>query len=396
MNAQANPHVRLILIPGRQKSLLNRHPWIFSGAVDKIEGRPAGGDIVPVYDARGNFRGRGFYNPASQIRLRMITFDESELTGDFWRRRLSAAAEFRQKLLGTRTNAFRMINGEADGLPGLIVDNYNSHYVIQVHSLGMERIVGQIVEHLAELFQPEAIYERSDSSARREEGLDPRHKWWLGSEGQSEVAISEDGLEYRVNLPQGQKTGFFLDQRENRRLIAGISADKSLLNCFSYTGGFSLAAAKAGAATVSVEISKEAQQTAREHFRLNGLDPEGHEFIDANVFDYLRTETGPFDVVVLDPPAFVKTRKHLNQGTRAYKDINRLALRKTARNGFLLSCSCSHYVNWDLFQKILFAAAVEAGREVQIVGRYGPSFDHPVNLFFPEGEYLKTFLLRVY
>ncbi len=396
MNSHSNISARLILKRGRQKSLLNRHPWIFSGAVEKIEGQPRGGDIIAVHDAKGIFRGYGFYNPASQIRVRMVTFDETEINADFWRSRLAAAAEFRRKSLQSRANAYRMVNGEADGLPGLILDNYNGYFVLQVHSLGMDRILGQIVEHLTELFQPKAIYERSDSSARREEGLAPRTRWWLGSEEQDEVTISEDGIHYRVNLLKGQKTGFFLDQRENRRLIAEISANKSLLNCFSYTGGFSLAAAKVGATTVSVEISQEAQQMALENFRLNKLDTDRHEFVNANVFDYLRTDTGPFEVVVLDPPAFVKTKKHLNQGARAYKDINRLALRKVASNGLLLSCSCSHYVNWDLFQKILFAAAVESGREVQIVGRYGPPPDHPVNLFFPEGEYLKTFLLRVY
>lgn len=388
-----NLQARVRLKPGREKSIQGRHPWVFSGAIEGLEGEASPGDLLKVVSHKGEFLAQGFYNPHSQIALRLLSFRKETLDADFFRQRLRQAIDFRTKMAIPST-ALRLVHGDADGLPGLVLDAYGPYLVLQISSLGMNRIKPQLLEILQELLSPEGIIERSESAGLKEEGLES-HKAVLSGPAEPRTTIEENGAKFAIDLLGGQKTGFFIDQRDNRKAVAEWTAGKRLLNCFSYTGGFSVLAALAGAQTTSVEISEPAQTLARENFKLNGLDPEQHQFITANVFDYLRQLEPSYEMIVLDPPAFVKNKNHLKQACRAYQDINRIAMRQSLPDGLLLTCSCSHYLDWDLFQKILFSAATESGRQVQILQRLGQPLDHPVSLFHPEGEYLKAFLLRV-
>ncbi len=391
----SSPHAHAILKPGRERSVQNRHPWVFSGAIQSVLGKPQAGDIIALQDAEGQTIGTAFYNPHSQIRLRLLTFGPEPIPPDFLEARLRTAAALRSHLLSRGTTAVRLVHAEGDGLPGLVVDQYDSVLVVQFHTLGMTRLRGRIVELLQQLFNPTAIVERSP--AMKEEGVSAS-SGVLSGQVPAHLVIVEHGVRSSVNVVEGQKTGLFLDQRDNRRRIASLvaaSGGGQLLNCFSYTGGFSLHAALQGATTTSIETSVSAQALAQENFVLNGLDPAIHRFETADVFDWLHRCHERYDIVVLDPPAFVKHRTHLDKGARAYKDINRLGLRLLNVGGLLLTCSCSGHVDWTLFQQILYAAAREAGRTVQVIGRYGQPSDHPFSLYHPEGEYLKTFLLRV-
>jgi 23S rRNA (cytosine1962-C5)-methyltransferase len=388
-----NLQARVRLKPGREKSIQGRHPWVFSGAIESIEGETSPGDLLKVVSHKGEFLAQGFYNPHSQIALRLLSFRKETLDADFFRQRLRQAIDFRKKMAIPST-ALRLVHGDADGLPGLVIDAYGPYLVVQISSLGMNRLKPVLLELLQELLQPEGIIERSESAGLKEEGLES-NKAVLRGPAEPRTVIEENGARFAIDLLGGQKTGFFIDQRDNRKAVAEWTAGKRLLNCFSYTGGFSVLAALAGAQTTSVEISEPAQALARENFKLNGLDPEQHQFITANVFDYLRQLEPSYEMIVLDPPAFVKNKNHLKQACRAYQDINRIAMRQSLPDGLLLTCSCSHYLDWDLFQKILFSAATESGRQVQILQRLGQPLDHPVSLFHPEGEYLKAFLLRV-
>lgn len=394
METLENTKAKVILKKGRTKSIHNLHPWLFSGAIDRIEGDFVPGDIVAVYSHDGQRQGSGFLNPHSQIAVRLLSFGQEPVTDEILKSRLESAVRFRRQMIGERSNAWRVVHGDGDRLSGLVIDQYNQAVVIQFASLGQQRLRDRWVAWIRELLNPEVIVERSDAPGVAREDMQPVRQILTGSLN-GPVEIEENGIRYRVDLLEGQKTGFFLDQRDNRERMAGLAAGKKMLNCFSYTGGFSVAAAARGAQTVSVEISESAQELARENFRLNGLDPDRHQFITANVFDYLREMSDTFDVMVLDPPAFVKKKVHLNRGARGYKDINRLAMQKIRRDGLLLSCSCSHYIDWDLFQKILFAAARESGRDIQIIGKFSQPADHPINIYHPEGEYLKAVLMRV-
>lgn len=389
-----NTSARVVLKKGREKSIQGRHPWLFSGGIAEVTGSPADGDIVPLYSAGGELLAKGFYNSHSQIALRLLSFDAQPIDAGFFRQRLATALRLRQNLVHGATG-MRLVHAEADGLPGLVIDRYADVLSLSLSSLGMSRLRPLLGELLQALVGPRLIIERSDSGALKEEGMQA-FSGVLRGEGEPKAVIEEYGVKFEVDALRGQKTGFFLDQRENRRLIGELTAGHRLLNCFSYTGGFSVHAAQAGAVTTSVEISGPAQEQAQANFRLNGLDPAAHRFEQVDVFDYLRSiETGDFDTIILDPPAFAKQSKHLKQACRAYQDINRLAMRKSKPDGLLLTCSCSHYLDWDLFQKVVFAAAAESGRQVQMLQRLGQPLDHPVSLFHPEGEYLKAFLLRV-
>lgn len=388
-----NPDARVLLKKGREKSIQGRHPWLFSGGIHAIEGQAEAGDILSLYSASGEFLAKGFYNPHSQIALRLLSFEDVPIDAAFLRQRLETAIRMRRMLV-TQSTACRLVHAEADGLPGLVVDQYADVLSVQISSLGMSRLRPQLGEILTELLQPRLIIERSDSGSLREEQM-PAFSGVLSGSGEPVAVIEEYGIKFEVDALRGQKTGFFLDQRESRRLVGELAAGKRLLNCFSYTGGFSLHAAVKGAETTSVEISGPAQEQAKANYRLNGLDPDQHRFEQADVFDFLRAMEPEYDMIVLDPPAFVKQAKHLKQASRAYQDINRIAMRKSKPDGLLLTCSCSHYMDWELFQKIIFAAATEAGRTVQMLQRLGQPVDHPVSLFHPEGEYLKAFLLRV-
>lgn len=389
-----NSNARLILKRGREKSLLRRHPWIFSGGIHQVDGDAEAGDIISVFDSRNQYLGKGYYNPRTQIRLRLLSTANEAIDETWFVERINAAIEARANILSRKTNACRLIHGEADGLPGLVVDRYADVLVIQFHAMGPSRHRDLLVDILKDSVKVKAILERTDSGSAKLEGLKTNVKWLAGKE-RKEVEIVENGVRFVVDLLKGQKTGFFLDQRDNRALIGSLAKGRSLLNCFSYSGGFSLYAAKAGAKTTSVDSSEPAMVLAARNFEANKIAMDVHRLITANVFDYLRESDELFDMIILDPPAFVKQRQQVHQGARGYNDINRLAMQKIAHGGLLMTCSCSAFVDWDLFGKIIFSSALEANRKVNIIGRYSQPADHPISVYFPEGEYLKTFLLRV-
>jgi len=392
----------VILRPGREKPLHNRHPWVFSGAIAHVEADPGG--LVDVRDGAGQFLARGYYNPHSQICVRLLTWDESEaIDADFWRRRLARAIEGRAALAAQPDlNAYRLIHAESDGLPGLIVDRYGDCLVLQALTLGIERVKPMLVEALSALCAPRGIIERSDVDVREKEGLAEATGLLWGEEPPDPLEIREHGLRYRVNVHTGHKTGFYLDQRASRRwlLTEATLAGRDVLNAFSYTGSFSVCAGAGGAASiVNVDSSGEALAMARENMALNGFDGIPTDYLEANVFTQLRIWRGEgrtFDVIILDPPKFAHNPRQIEKAARGYKDINLLAFQLLRPNGLLVTFSCSGVVSADLFQKIVFGASVDAGRDAQIVAWFGQPPDHPVLLAFPEGAYLKGLACRVW
>ncbi|MDW8069122.1 MAG: class I SAM-dependent rRNA methyltransferase [Anaerolineae bacterium] len=390
----------VILRPGRERSVLRRHPWVFSGAVARVEGNPADGDIVDVRDARGKWLARGYLNRHSQIVVRLLTWDpEEEIGAGFWRRRLQAAIAGREPWLHEPdTTACRLVHAESDSLPGLVVDRYGEFLVVQFLTLGVERWKADLTATLADLLSPHGIYERSDVDVREKEGLPPSVGPLWGAEPPALLEIRENGLRFRVDVRSGQKTGFYLDQRENRARVREFCAGAEVLDGFSYTGAFGVYAACQGAARVTfVDASGPALTLAREHLALNGQDPACHEFVEGDVPRVLREFRAAgrrFDLIILDPPKFAPTAQDVPRAARAYKDINLLAFHLLRPGGILFSTSCSGAVSADLFQKILFAAALDAGRDVQIIGYLHQGRDHPVALTFPEGTYLKGLICR--
>ncbi len=390
----------MILKPGRERSLLRRHPWVFSGAVARLEGSPASGDSVRLHAADGRFLAWAAYSPHSQIRARVWSFEESESPGlAFFRRRIERALALRRALVAQETgNALRLVHGEADGLPGLVVDRYGDTLVVQVLSAGAERWRDTLVDVLGELTGCARIYERSDAEVRKLEGLPERTGALRGDAPAAPIEIVEHGLRYAVDVVGGQKTGFYLDQRDNRRRIRELAAGREVLNCFCYTGGFSLAALAGGASSVaSVDSSGAAIELGRRNAQANGLADSRAEWREADVFGYLRevrAQGRGFDLVVLDPPKFAPTEKHAPAAARAYKDVNLNALKLLRTGGLLATFSCSGGVSADLFQKIVAGAAADAGVSATILERFHAAPDHPVLLEFPEGEYLKGLLLR--
>ena len=388
----------LVLNKGRERSLKRRHPWVFSGAVQRTSGEPGPGDTVELRDAAGNPLAAAAYSPQSQIRARVWSFDPKEaVDAGFFRARIERALALRGALPASRhTNALRLVHGESDGLPGLIVDRYADVLVAQFLAAGVERWREPILDLLAELTACEAIFERSDAEVRALEGLQPRVGFFRGNRNASRCPIVEYGLNYRVDVEQGQKTGFFLDQRENRQRVRSLAAGREVLDGFSYTGGFSIAALAGGATRVTaIESSAPALEVARENLAANPLDPAKVDFVQADVFSQLRTlrdRGARFDMVVLDPPKFAPTAAQARNAARAYKDINLLALKLLAPGGLLATFSCSGGVSPELFQSIVAGAALDAGADAKIIERFGAAADHPVALEFPEGEYLKGLL----
>ena len=392
----------LILKKGREKSLLNRHPWVFSGAVAHKQGAVRRGEVVEVMDAAGNFLGRGYYNDRSQIVVRILTFqEEEEIDEAFFARRLEAALRLRRTLLNNEgTTAYRLVFAESDRLPGLVVDRYADFLVVQFLTLGIEQWRETILDWLEWRLQPRGIYERSEAEAREVyEGLSRRVGRVRGEEPPELVEIKEHGYRFWVDVRQGQKTGFYLDQRDNRAQVAKYCPGQEVLNAFSYTGGFGLYAHGVGARrVVHVDSSQAVLDLARRNLESNGFPAETDEYLAENVFEVLRRfrEQGRhFDVIILDPPKFAATRSQLEKATRGYKDLNMNALHLLRPGGILATFSCSGAVNADLFQKIVFGASVDAGREVHILERCAQPGDHPVLLSFPEGEYLKGLICRV-
>ncbi len=387
---------KIILKKGKEKPILRGHPWVFSGAVFRTEGDPSPGDIGEVYSRDGQFLGMGQINPHSQILLRLITRKKEALDVSFFRNRLLQAYSLRERGLKDKTNAYRVINGEGDFLPGLIVDQYGETLVLQCLTAGMERLKGLFIDLLISHFHPKSIYERSDVPVRKEEGLVETKGLLYGKDIAESIEIEEYGCRFKVDVKNGQKTGFYLDQRENRLALQSISQGKKVLDCFSYTGGFSIHAGFGGARELTlIDSSEEALKRAEEHFFLNQMNRIPLRLIKGDAFDVMRGLEPDYHIVILDPPPFAKKKTHLPNASRGYKDLNLQAFRLLKGEGLLFTYSCSHYMDWDLFQKIIFAAAVDAGRKVQLLARRGHPMDHPVDLSHPEGEYLRGMVLRV-
>ncbi|MCX7982724.1 MAG: class I SAM-dependent rRNA methyltransferase [Syntrophales bacterium] len=387
----------VILKAGREKTIIKGHPWVFSGAIREIIGEPKSGDVVCVTSAVGEELAYGFFNPHSDIAIRLLSWrTRIEIERTFWRSRIKDALELRKRVVPAGTTAFRLVNAEGDGMPGLIVDKYGDYLVISIETIGVERAREEVIRALIEELNPYGIYERSGGSARIREGLSERKGLLYGKDLPEKIEIREYGLRFLVDVMAGQKTGFFLDQRENRRKILHLSNGARVLNCFSYTGGFSIYALKGGAnEVVSVDVSEKAIGMIDEHLQMNGLDTKQHRAVCADVFDYLRIDSGRYDVICLDPPPFARTRKDVERALRGYKDINRLALKRLAPNGLLVTFSCSGAVDEESFFRAVCQAAGEAGCSVRLLERLGASPDHPTLIYHPEGRYLKGFVLSL-
>lgn len=391
-----NP-IRLILKPGREKSLRHRHPWIFSGAVERVEATPGMGDTVVVTAANGAFLARAAFNPQSQIRARVWTFDPAEEVDEAFLRRRVEQSVARRARVKPGSNGLRIVHGESDGLPGVVADRYGDVIVVQLLSAGAERWRDTWKQVFAQLPGVRAVFERSDVEVRGLEGLAPKVGALSGEVG-GPVRIEEDGIAYEIDVAHGQKTGFYLDQRDNRALAGELASGADVLNAFCYTGGFTLAALKGGARRVeSIDTSEEALAQARRNLELNRLDASKAEWIAADVFAHLRRyrdQNRKFGLIVLDPPKFAPTEKHVPNAARAYKDINLWAMKLLAPGGHLLTFSCSGAVSPDLFQKIVAGAAADAKVDLGVRRHLGASEDHAVSIHFPEGEYLKGLWLQ--
>jgi 23S rRNA (cytosine1962-C5)-methyltransferase len=392
----------LTLHPGKEKSVLRRHPWLFSGAVDRLEGRARPGDTVDVLAADGRPLGRAAWSPSSQIRARIWSFDaEYVIDHAFFKRRVAASVARRKtlpELAGQQ--GLRLIHAESDGLPGIIADRYGDTVVLQLSTAGAEKWRGAIADSLLKATGCTRIYERSDLDLRSLEGLEPVTGWIHGAASDTPLVIEENAVRMEVDIVGGHKTGFYLDQRDNRRRVAEIARDRRVLNCFCYTGGFSLQALAGGAReVVSVDSSVPALETARRNLALNPqLDAARAIWMEADVFGELRSLRAAgerYDLIILDPPKFAHTAAQAERAARAYKDINLLALQLLAPGGLLMTYSCSGGIGADLFRKIVAGAALDAGRSARIVEQLHGAADHPVDLAFPEGEYLKGLLLLV-
>jgi 23S rRNA (cytosine1962-C5)-methyltransferase len=381
--------------------VLRRHPWIFSGAVGRTDGDSGDGGLVEVLDSGGNWLARGIWSDRSQISIRLLTWDADErIDNDFWVRRVSRAAVRRRTLAqDPTTDSYRVIHGESDGLPGLVVDRYGDFLVAQFLTAGVELCREEILTALSATLDIKGIYERSDVEVREKEGLRERSGLLSGEEPPSPMEISENSRRFLVDIQTGQKTGFYLDQRENRARLTSLCEGKEVLDCFAYTGGFAIYAALGGADKVTlVESSEPALAIAGKNLDLNGIAKEKYALEEGDVFSVLRgyrAQNRSFDLIVLDPPKLAPTRRSVDRASRAYKDVNLLAFQLLRPGGVLFSFSCSGAISADLFQKILFGAALDAGRDAQIVGVLGQGADHPVALTFPEGAYLKGLVCRV-
>lgn len=392
---------KLILLPGKERSAFKHHPWLFAGSVGRLEGRARPGDTVEVLADNLRPLGRAAYSPKSQIRARFWTFDAEESIDDaFFKRRIAAAVALRQALPELRgQEGLRLIHAESDGLPGVIADQYGDTVVIQLTSAGADKWRNAIVAGLVKATGCARVYERSDSDVRGLEGLGPTTGWLHGDAPATPLSIDENGVRLAIDIAGGHKTGFYLDQRENRALLGQLAAGKEVLNCFCYTAGFSLQALAGGAKSVlSIDSSGPALVQGKANLALNpALPADRAEWLEGDVFQALRDfrKAGrQFDLIVLDPPKFAPSAAHAERAAKAYKDINILGFRLLRPGGFLMTYSCSGGVGLELFQKIIADSALDAGRSARIVRRLSGAADHPVALNFPEGEYLKGLLVQ--
>ena len=386
---------RLTLKGGKERVVANRHPWIFAGAI----GRESGSDdaaIADLIDPQGNIVASGLHSLHSQIRLRALTFGGEPLTAETIKTRIAGAIRRREPILEKRTNAARLINAEGDELSGLIVDRYADVLVVEIANAGLERLAPLVTSTLQELAAPRLVYFKNDIPARKLEKLALEPKT-IG-DGEPQTTIEENGLRFVVDPREGQKTGFFLDQRENRALARELAKGRRTLNLFSYTGAFGVYAAAGHASEVeNVDISAPAIELARRNHELNGTADRAR-FTVADVFAFVRERNvarQQVDLLVCDPPPFARSRGEVERAARGYKDVNLFAMRLVAPGGLMMTFSCSGHMSLDLFQKVMFAAALDAGRRISFIRRLGAGTDHPVSLYCPEGEYLKGFLLQV-
>lgn len=391
---------RLFLAKGREKSLLRRHPWIFSGAVQRMEGKAESGETIDICDDKGKWLARAAYSPQSQIRARVWTFNAGEdIDVDFFVRRLTEAQRWRD-LLAARDglDGYRLIAGESDGLPGVTIDRYGQFLVLQLLSAGAEYQRAALIQALGQCYPDCALYDRSDVAVRKKEGLAQTCGPISGELPPALLPIREHDMSLLVDIAQGHKTGFYLDQRDSRLAARKYAAGRRVLNCFSYTGAFSVSVLLGGCQqVVSVDTSLQALDVAQQNLALNGLDLSRAEFVRDDVFQLLRKyrEQGrQFDMIIMDPPKFVENKNQLASACRGYKDINMLALQLLAPEGLLLTFSCSGLMTTDLFQKIIADAALDAGREIQFIEQFRQAADHPVTGAYPEGLYLKGFACR--
>ena len=420
--------IKVILKRGREESLLRFHPWVFSGAIAEIQGNPAEGDLVAVHSLDGGLLAYGHYQIGS-IAVRVLSFDDAALRPDFWEDMLARALAVRvacglhvasdhvsshpehpchpeypchpERSEGSSTNCYRLVHGEGDNLPGLIIDYYDGVCVMQAHSAGMFRSKKQISEALQKVYGPQlkAVYDKSFGTAPFKAGLDLIDGYMYRREDFSddEQVVLENGHKFLVNWTEGQKTGFFLDQRDNRALVGSLSKGRNVLNLFCYTGGFSIYALAAGALHVdSVDSSKKAMMMVDKNVALNGFDESKHTSLCCDAIDYLRDgPEGKYDLMIVDPPAFAKHRGALKNALRAYQRLNAAAISKVAPGGFVFTYSCSQVVDKESFALAVFSAAAQCGRRVRILDRLNQPCDHSVNIYHPEGEYLKGLLLYV-
>ena len=402
--------IKVILKRGREESLSRFHPWVFSGAIAEVKGEPAEGDIVAVHSFDGNLLAYGHYQIGS-ISVRVLSFDGAALRPDFWEDMLARALQVRvacglhvafgSAVTGDVTNCYRLVHGEGDNLPGLIIDYYDGVCVMQAHSVGMFRAKRQISEALQKIYgsQLKAVYDKSSGTAPFKAGLELIDGYMYRREDFSddEQVVLENGHKFLVNWTEGQKTGFFLDQRDNRALVGSLSKGRNVLNLFCYTGGFSIYALAAGALHVdSVDCSKKAMMMVDKNVALNGFDESKHTSLCCDAIDYLKNAPeGKYDLMIVDPPAFAKHRGALKNALRAYQRLNAAAISKVAPGGFVFTYSCSQVVDKEAFALAVFSAAAQSGRRVRILDRLNQPCDHSVNIYHPEGEYLKGLLLYV-
>lgn len=374
------------------KNITAGHPWCFSGAIQSVDPGVENGDLCEIWSEQ-RFMGIGYYNRLSDISLRVLTRKQQPIDTQFFIRRFTELKQAKEVFL-KNTNAYRLVFGESDNLPGLVVDNYAGVLVVQITTLGMDKLRQLIVNALISVMRPSAIVERTDAGILEKEGITTPRELYVYGKPVTDVLIEEHGFKFSVNVKQGQKTGFFLDQRENRLALTQYCAGKKVLNCFSYTGGFSVYAASVCDSVCSVDISKPAIENARQNFELNGYDLNRHHFETQDVFDYLKNlKKGQFDVIILDPPSFAKNRAQLKNAIKAYITINSKALEKLEDGGILVSSSCTAHVDELTFIKILHQSSVNAHCQLKVIQSSCQPFDHPYNLGFPEGKYLKFYVL---
>ncbi|KHJ37882.1 ribosomal RNA large subunit methyltransferase I [Pedobacter glucosidilyticus] len=394
--------VDIILKKAKEKAVLQRHPWVFSGALAQVKGKPQNGDVVKVLDADADFLAYGYYNDQSRVAVRLLDWDDNATIDEqWWKARIEAAIKAREHLQNDDTTTCRLIFSEADYLPGLIVDRFGDYLALQILTSGIEQVKETIVNCLSTLLNVKGIIDKSDASARAHDGLQTQHGTLLWGQLPPEfVEVKENGVKYLINILEGQKSGFYCDQRDNRKIVASYAAGKNVLDCFSYSGGFTLnALLNQAAAVTAVDSSALAVETLKKNIQLNQFDEGKVIAVQSDVNKYLRIlkeEGQTFDVVVLDPPKYAPSRSSLDRAARAYKDLNRLGMQVLKKGGLLATFSCSGAMDIETFKQVIAWAALDAGKEVQIIYQFCQPEDHPVRISFSEGEYLKGLFCRIY